>query len=467
MKEINTYKKVASLRRKAGQVKVVWKKVGMCEMLCYESQMPDWITEKRLAEIGISEPEEQKLAALYWFLPGEKKALDNAPGFLAFLKSREIDELENVRAAAIAFGCGWRPFPGNGEEPWGDAVRELGFCANSLVRGAIRQLQSLGISFPFEDLGSQVYCWSDLCCEALLGRSPFESSYGKHQGSFGNFQAKDCSSIKFFMERLRKSLYGFMSGRKITAEGFTGGILWHVLRQTDVESRPPQDRCHEGWIRFTEQAAICVSKDLARNGRSIAIVNEDCELTTSVSSLDIRPGESISVGKRIYRAQDFDTVAFYRITGAKSYEREKSKLTGKKQSNLLVRVIRKAACLDLDKEVAREWVIKTSRESYLHWAHRRLENRRSACERFMFLRSELPRLDDDSLHSFSYHWARAVPRDHSVRAFRRIVDLEWVMPGSREAHTAVMMALIRAAAAARGAGKVRRLEDKLNPKELV
>jgi hypothetical protein len=127
-----------------------------------------------------------------------------------------------------------------------------------------------------------------------------------------------------------------MSGRKISAEGFTSGILWHALRQ-EANQPPPQDRYHQGWIRFTEQLAICVSDDGGRDGRSLASSNGPQNLQGSIEIRDLKPGEKISVGKRIYKAALFDKDPFYRVKGENCYEQKRSARTGNRRSYLWLR----------------------------------------------------------------------------------------------------------------------------------
>lgn len=355
MNYTDIYQKVAGLRRKAQPVKRVQTSLGGRESYRWESTMPEYLD--KLAKEEFSDPQEQKLAALFWLVPEDREELANetAPGFLKFLEEQKVDTLVNARAAAIAFGCGWRP-DGIGEElPWADAVAELAYVAIPLVRQAVNQLQGWGISFESADETDQLM-WAQRSAEALCGNVDFEGNpYGKHQGTLHTFATKDCASIAFFTEKVRSSLWGYMSGRKITAEGFTSGILWHALRQEEAYQAPPQDRCNQGWIRFTEQLAICVSDEAERNGRSLASSNGPQNLQGSIEIRDLKPGEKISVGRRIYKAALFDKDAFYRVKGENCYEQKPSARTGNKKSYLWLRKGFDLPMLPLDDDPEQEW----------------------------------------------------------------------------------------------------------------
>lgn len=337
MNYTDIYQKVARLRREVQPVKRVQTSSGGREAYRWESTMPEYLD--RLAKEEFSDPQEQKLAALFWLVPKDEVELANetAPGFLEFLKLQEVDTLADARAAAIAFGCGWRP-DGTGEElPWADAVAELAYVAIPLVRQAVEQLQGWGISFESAN-GTDHFIWAQRSAEALCGEVDFEGKpFGKHQESCHKLAPKDCASIAFLTERVRSILWGYMSGTTITAEGFTAGILWHALRQEDANQPPPQDRCHQGWIRFTEQLAICVSDNPERSGRSLAFSDGPENLLGSIDIRDLKPGEKISAAKRIYKPELYDKIPFYRVQGENFYELEKSARTGNKASYLWVR----------------------------------------------------------------------------------------------------------------------------------
>jgi hypothetical protein len=309
--------------------------------------------ERLAREQGLSDAD-CRLGALFWLLPRrDRPQLDTyVPAFLRFLDSQQITSLDDAIAAAVAFGCGWRPEGESEGEAWDDAIGELSLIIQPSVKKAVERLAAWGISFQERnDLESDLYLWALLSARALLGLSPHEDAYGNHQGSFRKFTSEDCSSIAYFTQRIRDRLFGFMPGGQIAADGFTRGILWHAMRQEDATAPPPQNRCSEGWLRYTDQFATCVSEDPKRNGRSLAIVNRDYAYLKAIGSVplqDLRSGETISISSRIYKDANCVKVSFYRVRNTNFYERNRSSRTTNAPSHLVLRLFHDIPLYDND-----------------------------------------------------------------------------------------------------------------------
>lgn len=309
--------------------------------------------ERLAREQGLSDAD-CRLGALFLLLPGlDRPQLDSyVPAFLRFLDSQQIASRDNAIAAAVAFGCGWRPEGESEGDAWDDAVAKLTLIIQPLVRKAVKRLEAWGISFQERsELESDLYWWALLSAHALLGLKTHEAAYGNHQGSFRKFTSKDCSSIAYFTQRIQDCLFGFMPGGQIAADGFTRGILWHAMRQEDATAPPPQNRCSEGWLRYTDQFATCASEDPKRNGRSLAIVNRDYANLENIGSVplqDLRFGEKISISSRIYKDANCIKVRFYRVRNTNFYERNCSSRTTNAPSHLVLRLFHDIPLYDSD-----------------------------------------------------------------------------------------------------------------------